>query len=1460
MRSAWWFNCIAALQGSNLMVSFTRQRRRLELLAGFAGCVALLAIEAVGAPRNAEDIMSHQPAAHLTGDEVDILVSRWFAQIKPDDVDGSIAAIEFLRSAPNDFAAPAVEKLRSSDRLEKVLEAADPQQKSRLRNSQSLNQYRLRDLLWRDHIEMLQVALAQKNPAGTASALFLIANANAMKDLPAPVAEAYVNALVDDSLDEQLRDEIAGLLQRRWSALRPQIDILKKWLEASANGSPAGEARRQVALSVLARLEVPLSADEIDAVAARNPADFLAVARRDPAIARSHVQQLFDILGGVNDVEVWTLAYTVLRQADPNALSDFYAGISQERTMSWNPTVLDRFIRSATAGEAAVFNTWETAGENLDCDGLRWRLMLLQRQTTPREDRFANAWALLTRKADCRDDLSTEVDDALDAIAGTALPELLLAAVDKDGPGQLKFMPLALPKASVGLAGALASRLVARDLPAAGRLLEAGIVPSAGRLAEGNYWKQVFAQQSPDSIEVVDLQALQVVQNPPVEAIVAARSIAMADQAPVARRTAALMAFGVHASPRDKVEVFLSTLYGNPAIALPAIKLLADTYDGAKTNAGLPLPDTQTMIDMRTNPDLSRDAFILAKTLVRYDATLARDYADTLDVQSFSLEPADKCMALAQSPAVDARLLVQLLNIAALNGNALERDVVLSCVATLTKPGSPTALLAQGWRDAALLEPSSGLAALKTLWTDEAFRPAAIRELEAKIGQVASRLLQNAPLSAETISALSYWKGEISPIDPALMQTLSTELSKRRLYAALILVPSAVAVHLLLWLVLVIAYPRSPWVQAVVFWNPVIRRLLGLGYIDIILLHCGYARRKIFSPFKASLLGDIVSDNPNQLDRISYFTDSLVWHRPAVDSGRNSTERLDQPILLALARHKGRVLLLGKSGLGKSSFLRFSLAARAEQGVDVIAYLRADQCRDGVETQLQDRMNGLAKGNDLLSAMIYAGRIFIYIDGYNEVDLSTQDAITGFLSRYPFANVLVASQIPLRGYTTIETFEMVPLSNEAIGDFLLSREPVLTDNAPVRGALFETVARSFLADVNARPRDDVERKAFDDILSNPMDLTSVAILLGDGRTPDLFALEAQQLDGIAQKLAATGQRFRTEALSKALLEQRLQDQENLQTLPFKPEVAALVSGKLAIVRTDADDASTVKGQEIRFRHDRIRDYFTHFALLAVPLDKQASFAEDARFAGVFPYLARALPRSAAEELREHLVTRAADLEDHRVSDSFVREYSWRQKISAQDPDWLPDYDLLQVRQADSELDDLTARRRAIDEEVNAKRDLITKSRGMTRLLAATDPNVLREAGVSILVAMGATIEAGDDGALRSFLRSPAGEPFRVVGLCQPQAIKSFHVEVLVARFTGSNVKPLVLTNAHGLEDPETRGDDLERRDRDAIEALGAGVISARELYDAFSRLQEQGSREEFWQFVFPAIRQAEIGA
>src|SRR5262249_21448493 len=160
---------------------------------------------------------------------------------------------------------------------------------------------------------------------------------------------------------------------------------------------------------------------------------------------------------------------------------------------------------------------------------------------------------------------------------------------------------------------------------------------------------------------------------------------------------------------------------------------------------------------------------------------------------------------------------------------------------------------------------------------------------------------------------------------------------------------------------------------AAVFWNPLIRKITGLGYIDLVLVHSRFARRRLFAPFADSFLGDIRGWNEIRLDRIAYFTSSRVWHHREITGRRGSGTGLDEPIVTALAALRGRILLLGKSGLGKSSFLRYSLARRATEAREVIVYLRADQCRRGVEAEIEQRMQGFGRDQNLLQSMIYAG-------------------------------------------------------------------------------------------------------------------------------------------------------------------------------------------------------------------------------------------------------------------------------------------------------------------------------------------------------------------------------------------------------------------------------------------------------------------------------------------------------
>jgi hypothetical protein len=792
---------------------------------------------------------------------------------------------------------------------------------------------------------------------------------------------------------------------------------------------------------------------------------------------------------------------------------------------------------------------------------------------------------------------------------------------------------------------------------------------------------------------------------------------------------------------------------------------------------------------------------------------------------------------------VEASVLAFALN-ALPRAQANQGNAILSCVLILSDPNSATAWLAKAWRHKTKsADAPELLERIKTLWANEAFRGVTNKEVTAKLAQIVSDAVRELPYTPSSIHTAAFWKDEIATASPNDSKLIASELRNRRIYAAMAAIPIGLFAHLALWSVLLTIYPRSPWVQAVVFWNPLVRKLLGLGYIDFVLLHVGLARRRLFAPFKDALLGDVVAETLTQPDRISYFKNSKVSHRPTVTNRQYQYQDREMLILAALFRHRGRVLLLGKSGLGKSSFLRYSLGERAREGRDIIVYLRADQCRQGIEAEIDQRINGLGKEQDLLKSMIYSGRLLVYIDGYNEVDLTTQDLITGFLSRYPYGNILVASQIPLRGFSTIENFTMLPLDADAIRAFLLSRESVLAENATVRGQLFEKVAISFLQQFDTTSQDSVERRAFDEILSNPMDLTSVAMLLGDGRTPDLFALEAQQFEGISRRLAETGVTFRTAAFSSALLQQRLLDQENLQKLPFEPEVVALIAGKLALVRTYADEAKAVASQEIRFRHDRIRDFFTHFAFLSIDQEMRAKYAEDARFAGVFPYLARALPAREAGELRERLITRAADIEDHRVSDSFVREYSWRQKIYNQDPEWMLIYDLPEACEADRQLFDLVTRRQQLDSEVNAKQDVISKARAMTRILAAADSRAVQDAACSILCAMGAT---SGTLAVASVLKTPTGDSFHVVGLGQIGPIKSFHVEVLLARPMIPGKVLFVVTNARVALEPKERPPDLAPADLQLLEKAGARVIGARDLYAAFVRARATGQMNSFW--------------
>ncbi len=79
--------------------------------------------------------------------------------------------------------------------------------------------------------------------------------------------------------------------------------------------------------------------------------------------------------------------------------------------------------------------------------------------------------------------------------------------------------------------------------------------------------------------------------------------------------------------------------------------------------------------------------------------------------------------------------------------------------------------------------------------------------------------------------------------------------------------------HAAFWLALIFAYPKSPQIQAIFFWNPWVRRIAGMGYVGFLLTWVPFLRRKLLEPFQLSLLADARLDN---FTEATYFPESCV--------------------------------------------------------------------------------------------------------------------------------------------------------------------------------------------------------------------------------------------------------------------------------------------------------------------------------------------------------------------------------------------------------------------------------------------------------------------------------------------------------------------------------------------------------------------------------------------------------
>jgi HEAT repeat protein len=455
---------------------------------------------------------------------------------------------------------------------------------------------------------------------------------------------------------------------------------------------------------------------------------------------------------------------------------------------------------------------------------------------------------------------------------------------------------------------------------------------------------------------------------------------------------------------------------------------------------------------------------------------------------------------------------------------------------------------------------------------------------------------------------------------------------------------NTILAHLAFWLALIFAYPKFPQVQAIFFWNPWVRKILGVGYVGFLLTWVPYLRRKLFEPFKPSLLADAGLDN---FTSQHYFPESKVKVPGSEDI---------KPITESLPSIQGQIVLEGDSGLGKSMFLRHLV----KNSPRIVVYLPAQKCDNGVIEAIQAKLHGQAQDAEFLKNLIYSGAIDICIDGLNEVTADTRAKIVHFVESYFRGNIIMTTQ-PLEWTppSTATIYTLQPLEPNQIQQFLITRQPRLPKDAKIQGTDYEKACIHYLTDALNPQQPPEELDAAQRTLSNPMDLSLVALMLSQGKTPDLFRLQEQQYKQMAEEfLKEWGYEFPLKKFSDAVYQMRLNDEKALPAEVFYQELQSLEDEKYKmVVSRQWQDSEGKAKKEWYFRHDKIMDFFLVQNFLGETAETEARLIDhmgDPRFRGVYFLLATLLPLDDAKQLREKLIQYAADTKDHTVSDTFVQ--------------------------------------------------------------------------------------------------------------------------------------------------------------------------------------------------------------
>jgi HEAT repeat protein len=551
------------------------------------------------------------------------------------------------------------------------------------------------------------------------------------------------------------------------------------------------------------------------------------------------------------------------------------------------------------------------------------------------------------------------------------------------------------------------------------------------------------------------------------------------------------------------------------------------------------------------------------------------------------------------------------------------------------------------------LDHESALAVLRTFrgaWDATKEFPGLRQEMAERIAD----LTRSQEWSLGDVLVLQGLYARLAPAFPVQAFAVQAALDKNTWYKRLRDSAFLIAAHGVAWLALIFAYPRIAWVQSFFFWNKWARRFLGAGYVGMLITVVPWLRRRMFLPFRGSLLPQALRE---QLSESTYFADSEVLPEK---NGRTEPKRL--PLRQTLASIRGQVLLKGQSGLGKTLLL-LHLALSTKEPV---VFLRATECAGGVLAAIQKKLHGQLRDAGYLRALIHAGALKVLIDGMNEASPDARARITQFVEEYFKGDFILTTQ-PISGPppATARVYVLQPLLPQQIEPFLLQQWEGVQSRATLDREHYEAAVRRYVEAMRQSSQSDPRLVA----LSNPMDATLAAELLARGETPDVFRLVEQRYRVMSEEFRAReGRDFQLERFAERVYDWRNSGESDIHIQDFEAEVASLVKDRLMLKRTEL--ITKDKGQEEIsrwfFRHDKIMEFF----LLPAFMEDRARREEhylDEQFWGVYELLAVRLPPAEGKRLHQFLIERAADTNRNELLNRYTLARHLRAQVQHDTP-------------------------------------------------------------------------------------------------------------------------------------------------------------------------------------------------